>query len=121
MASIVCSTQAVLGFRLFNKPATPQTPLTPAFGARAPQRLQQAGAFSLSAGDLQPNNSIFTQFTHPDVPAERKPAQARQAPVVVVKPADDEDNFQSKVGKPRFRSALEQVSYLTNESAMRRQ
>ena len=112
-----------MGFRLFNKPSTPsQTPLTPAFGgARTPQRLgQQSGAFSLNAGDLQQPINIFSQFVHPDVPAERKAQQPRQTPVVVVKPNDDEDNFQSKVGKPRFRSALEQVSYLTNESAMRR-
>ena len=124
MASITCSAQPFMGFRLFKKTALPQTPVAPALGslgARAPQRLQQhVGALSLNSDDMQPQG-FFSAFIQPDVPADRKVQAPRPAvPITVVKPDDDETDFQTKLGKPRFRSALEQVSYLTNETAMRR-
>ena len=124
MASIVCSTQPIFtGFRtLFNKPVAPQLPITPSLGATRTHQQRHSthpGAVGLDSSDFNPR-AVFNSFVHPDVPAERKnsPKSAVTTPVVVVKPEEDEGNFQTKLGKPRFRSALEQVSYLTNESAM---
>jgi hypothetical protein len=69
---------------------------------------------------MQPQG-FFSAFIQPDVPADRKVQPPRPAvPITVVKPDDDETDFQTKLGKPRFRSALEQVSYLTNETRLRR-
>ncbi len=124
MTSITCSTQPFLGLGFFKKTTIPQTPVAPSLGstgARAPHRLNQhANALSLNADDMQPQG-FFSSFIQPDVPADRKVQPPRPAvPITVVKPDDDETDFQTKLGKPRFRSALEQVSYLTNETRLRR-
>jgi len=125
MTSITCSSQHFLGLGGFLKKTTvPQTPVAPSLGSlgvRSPQRPQQhVGALSVNADDMQPLGGFFSAFVQPDVPADRKVQSPRPAvPITVVKP-EDETDFQTKLGKPRFRSALEQVSYLTNEQRIRR-
>ncbi|KAL4539669.1 hypothetical protein Ndes2437B_g01972 [Nannochloris sp. 'desiccata'] len=127
MTSITCSTQPFLGLSgFFKKTTVPQTPVAPSLGSlgvRAPQRPQQhVGALSINSDDMQPQGNFFSAFVQPDVPADRKVQAPRPAvPISVVKPDDDDEtDFQTKLGKPRFRSALEQVSYLTNEQRIRR-
>jgi len=111
MNAVICSVH-----RVAIQPA--QTPITPALGARTPQRLQQAKAFSLYSGEPQPQGPF--SFLHPEIPVEGKPEKQRSRVASFAKPAEEEQrDFQTTPGQPRFRSALEQVSYFTNESAMR--
>lgn len=125
MNAIVASTQPFLGLKSLFKRPVPTTPVAPALGSTPSKSPQRRQAFSMSAGDMQrpganSTNPFAAIFVHPDVPVERK-ADTFKERVKVAKPMPEEgetDSFQSKFGKPKFRSALEQVSYLTNESAM---
>lgn len=73
-----------------------------------------------------PDTKTLLNFIQPDVPAEKKksnevPLRSSERPAV---PTEDEQADHAFGGtspmRPRFRSALEQVSYYTNESAEKR-
>jgi len=123
MHAITCSALPSFGIRLpKNKAPASQTPVVPALGSRATsqQRVHHPGALSLQAGDSQVQNP-FLFLT--DAPTEIKNAIAsswpRPAAATPARPvAEEQGNELAPLGKPRFRSALEQVSFLTNESAM---
>lgn len=121
MKTITCSSKTLFGFRIHK--TTPQTPLVPILGGgRHPLRhTTEAAALSFQQYSGQPQGPF--SFIQPDVPADAKQAE-KPRPVLpesfMNKPTEVEDFQESAAGKPRFRSALEQVSYYTNESAMRR-
>jgi hypothetical protein len=124
MNAIMTSAQILQHLRLPRPAAIPQTPLAPTLGARATApRLQQSSAFSLYADGMPQPQGPFS-FIQPDVPADRKSAADRRRPLKPAAPTEDEETdqaFGANSGKaPRFRSALEQVSYLTNEYAEKR-
>ena len=115
------------------KQQRPQMPLAPGPHGAASRGHQQAkSAFSLFAGEpaaqgpfsLWPGPDPAPQgpfsFIRPDLPPVEgeRAAPARAAPAAAVQQQDQ--SFSGKLssgGKQRFRSALEQVSYLTNQSA----
>ena len=116
MPAQVFSAHKMLNLRTANKAVSTPTPVVPGLGFRCQHRLQQIGALSMHMGDSEPTVNPLS-FLQAQLQAERKhastttPRSASQ---------EDEQEYQRSVGKPRFRSALEQVSYLTNESAMNR-
>lgn len=113
----VFSAHNMLNIRTVNNKAVSfPTPLVPALGFRCQQRLQQIGALSMHKGDSEPTANPLSLLQ-----AQRQP-ERKQASVINARSAsqEDEQEYQKSVGKARFRSALEQVSYLTNESAMNR-
>lgn len=124
MNVITCSAQPSFGIRLpQNKALAFQTPLVPTLGSRASQqRVQHPGALSLQAGDSQVQkpftflNDAPTEIKNAIASSWPRPAAAAATPA---RPETEEQEF-APLGKPRFRSALEQVSFLTNESAMKR-
>lgn len=124
-ATIICAAQPGSAFRAAKAPS--QTPLIPSIGARATQRLHQLAAFSLYSGEPQPQGPF--SFLNLEASAEEKKAdkpRSRAAPLNFALPKGKEqeqeaaDFRKTTPGQPRFRSALEQVSYLTNESAINR-
>jgi hypothetical protein len=126
MSAVICS-HASAGARLTKPASIPQTPLVPVFGARplGHQRVQHAAAFSLNRDQLPQGpfsfiSERFSQgpFNRPDVPKGAAEPAARGGATAEVQPDESLDS-QPAPSAPRFRSALEQVSYLTNQSAMR--
>lgn len=108
-------------FSAWSAPAQPQGPFS-AWSAPA----QAQGAFSTwPAPDREPRAGALSAFVRPDLPPvggeERGAARARgAAPSAGV----HDQSFSGKLssnGKQRFRSALEQVSYMTNCSAQERE
>ena len=121
MMATVCSMQPFFNLRIGKQPT--QTPLVPALGARVAARLQHSAAFTLYSGEPQPQGPFSflanVANTIEEKKEEMKP-RSRTAPIAFTKPEEQQQHFTAAPGTPRFRSALEQVSYLTNESAMRK-
>lgn len=107
-------------------------PLLPAFGAPKAQRpashAQHAFSLFSGAGDPEPEGPFSFFMKSADVPAAamaaRAPSSAWPRRQAFEAPGPETVDIPGglSAGGPkqqRFRSALEQVSYLTNESAMR--
>lgn len=90
-------------------------PLSRTVGVAQP-RLSQVSAQASFSNEQQTNaNAPFSGFVRPDLPppGPEKPRAAKRENTQV--PEDLEDfNTATTDAKPRFRSALEQVSYFTN-------
>lgn len=114
MMTMICASYTP-GANRYAKSSSPGTPLVPLLSQKASK--QRHNAFSLFASDYQVPRGPFS-FIRPDVPSslhsEAEPSI--KAPKAAVEQSVD---FNATKPVPRFRSALEQVSYLTNESAMK--
>ena len=122
------SSHTSAGSRLTKPSGIPHTPLIPVFGhrvgAQQHQRAEHAAAFSLN-GAQGPFSFIsdrlaMSGFNRPDVPkpsAQTNPGATR--PQAAALQPNEAPEMSTATGKPRFRSALEQVSYFTNQSVMR--
>ena len=132
MMAVTSALNFSLGALRGAKPQRPQMPLAPGPHGAASRGHQQASAFSLFAGEPAPQGpfSIWPgpdpapqgpfSFIRPDLPPVEgeRAVRARAAPAAAVQQQDQSFSGQlSAGGKQRFRSALEQVSYLTNQSA----
>lgn len=118
MPAQVFSAHKMLNIRTANKAVSTPSPVVPGLGFRCQQRLQQIGALSMHMGDSEPTVNPLS-FLQAQLQAERKQASTTP-PRSASQEQEQDQEYQRSVGKPRFRSALEQVSYLTNESAMNR-
>jgi hypothetical protein len=120
MNAVCSAAKPAAGARLAKAPV--------AFRARG--GLAAAHAFSLHAKEVQGPFSFLAErpqgafsflssreeFARPDVPAARGSRRAPAAAAAALGPDDAADEAPG-AGAPRFRSALEQVSYMTSQSA----